>query len=141
MWKMIRKALIELFWPIFKDVMKKYSRELIEWLMTKLKNWLTSRNATNAKTAESKAEACEAAAMTAASPEEAEKHEAIAKVWREVAEMFRQENEALSAELQHFRAQAQSENNEAVEALSFENVIVEKDGKLESANYQRLLPK
>ncbi len=138
MWETVKTALVELLWPILKDVIKKYSRELIEWLVTKIKEWVESRNSGNADVAMNKAATHDAAAKEATTDAEAEKHKAVAQAWREVAEMFRKENEVLTSELQRLRTQAESDNIDTIEALSFDDAFTEKDGTLKASNHHLL---
>lgn len=141
MWSVIKAALVELLWPIVKDIVKKYSRELIEWLIAKLKEWADTLSLENATVAAKKAQENEAAAKRATTTAEAEKHEAVAKVWREVAEMFRKENDALSDQLLRIKAQAALEGDKVIDEMSFDDAITEKDGKLSMSDHQPRLPR
>ena len=136
----VKKVIIELFWPIVRELVKKYSKQLIEWMVEKMKAWAVGRNTNNERAAESQAQAADAAAKEAVSPSEAEKHAAVAKVWRDVAEMFRRENEILAAELQKLRAVAIAENNVVADSFTYEQAVQEKDGKLQVRAHLPRLP-
>jgi len=61
------------------------------------------------------------------SESEAEKHRAVAEVWRRVADQFRQENEELRAKLGEALEAAKAEFSDELNATNVKNVIQECD--------------
>lgn len=138
---LIKMALKAFLWPIIKDLIKKYGRELIEWLFDKLKTRVGKQSGDNVAVATNKAVSHEKAARMATNQNEADKHKAVAQVWREAADMFRQENERLNQELQQLRARAESENNQHIDGLSLADAFSEKEGRLAVVKNLPKLPK
>lgn len=60
---------------------------------------------------------------SATSTQEAEKYQAISEVWKEVAEMYRQENEDLKQKMDRLKRDLYSETTEAVESLNPRNIF------------------
>lgn len=67
------------------------------------------------------------AAQNATTEAEADKQRAIAAVWRQVAEQFRQKNEELKAKLAETLERATSKFRKELDEMSVENVIQEAD--------------
>jgi hypothetical protein len=141
MWAAVRAAIIELLWPIIRDLIVRLAHELSDWIIEKFRGWTTKRNASNAEAADAKASAHEETAQTTADPTEAEVNAKVAAVWREVAEMFRKENSALAIELERLRAEARKKSEDSMRGLSFEDAIDEKDGNLSVKHNDRPLLK
>lgn len=139
MWKEIQKLLVNLLWPVIKDVIKKLLREFSEWILTKVKEIIERRKTENANKAEAKANEASEKARTAKTSDEARQHEAVAKVWREVAEMFRQENEALKMELEFLQRNSDSKAEHAVAGLAFDQAIDESSEKFKVKEGGQLL--
>lgn len=114
---MLSKLLIGLLGPALKVLVGKVLDEFCDWLFDRLREVLRRRRAANLDTAEARAAQADERARRAGTPDEAREQEAVARVWREVAEMFRQENEALKAELEGVRRSADRQAQQAVAAL------------------------
>ena len=121
--EMFRKFLIDFIWPIVKDLVKKLLREVIDWLIKEVRKLLNKRSEDQATRASAKANAEEGNARYAKTKEEAERHEAIAKVWREVAEILRRDKEDLEIELEHLRKTAKRKTDESAESMKFEDAV------------------
>jgi hypothetical protein len=119
MWDVVKKAIIELIWPIFKDLIVKLLNEMSDWILGKFRTWASKRNKSNADTADAKADAHEKSAKEAKTPKEADINLEVAKVWREVAEMFRKENEALATEVKRLKADAHAKSEETIQNMAF----------------------
>jgi leucyl aminopeptidase (aminopeptidase T) len=117
----IKQLLIQLFWPLIKEFLKSVLKEFLAWALNKVKEILQQQSANTRKTAQAKAEAAEAQARNATTKEEADQYAATAKVWREVAETLRQENEALKKKIDDFQQQATSKVDDAVETMHFDD--------------------
>lgn len=117
----IKQLLIKLFWPLIKEFLKSVLKEFLAWALNKVKEILQQQSANTRKTAQAKAEAAEVQARNATTKEEADQYAATAKVWREVAETLRQENEALKKKLDDFQQQATSKVDDAVEKMHFDD--------------------
>lgn len=119
----IGEILLKVVWPwVVKHVwplIVKFIIQLIAKGLTKLSAQVSeriqSRMQTRADEADLKAQAAERASGAAQSEGEREKHEAIAKVWRQVAEEFRQDNETLRRQVADLsKAQQSSLNSEVL---------------------------
>ncbi len=86
-------------WPIIAAHAMKLIEAGLKGLGQKLQEFLDHRTKDQQQRARERADAAEAAGMRASSSVEREKQEAIAKVWREVAEQLRAENEVLKAQV------------------------------------------
>jgi hypothetical protein len=123
MLKGILKGLVVLLLPVLKDILKKMLREFSDWIISKIKDILQRQKTSNVNKAQAKADEASEKARTSKTQDEVHQHEAVAKVWREVAEMFRQENESLKAELELLQRNSEEKTELAVASLSFENAI------------------
>lgn len=117
---MLSKLLIGLLGPMLKALVGKVLDEFCDWLFDRLREILRRRRAAHLDTAEARAAQADERARRAGTPDEAREQEAVARVWREVAEMFHQENEALKAELEGVRRSADRQAQQAVAALPLE---------------------
>lgn len=139
MWKEIQKLLVNLLWPVIKEVIKELMREFSEWILTTVKDTIQRRKMESANKAEKKANEASEKARSANTEHEAQQHEATARVWREVAEMFRQENEALKVELDQLQRNSNSKGEHAVDGLAFDQAIDESGGEFKVKEGFRLL--
>ena len=96
-------------WPIIKDYILKLVAFAFKKLSEKLKSVFDERAEKVAEDADAKAHEAEQRAKVAPETNEREKQEAIARLWREVAEKLRQENEALRAKVVELTRDAESE--------------------------------
>lgn len=129
---MLSKLLIGLLGPALKVLVGKVLDEFCDWLFERLREILRRRRAASLDKAEARAAQADERARRAGTPDEAREQEAVARVWREVAEMFRQENEALKAELEGVRRSADRQAQQAVAALPLEQVVEPARKALES---------
>lgn len=130
-WPEIQKELLE----IFKGVRETAGNAFREWM--------DNRGKQRAEAAAKSAMDAEAAARNATTVAEAEKQRAIAAVWRQVAEQFRQENEELKAKLAEMLDRATSEFQGGLNAMSVKTVIQEADDgtlQLAGSGARLLLP-
>lgn len=126
---MLSKLLIGLLGPIIKALVGKVLDEFSDWLFDRLKEILRRRRAESFDKARAKAAEADERARQAGTPDEAHEQETVARVWREVAEMFRQENEALKAELEAVRCSADRQAERAVAVLPLERAVASDAGK------------
>jgi len=106
-WDVIKGFVVKTFWPWFKEHalprLKEYFIEIFCKILRSFKEeilrYIDELFRNRAKRAEDRATAAEKQAGESATKGEKEKYEALAKVWREVAEEMRQENEDLKAKL------------------------------------------
>jgi BMFP domain-containing protein YqiC len=110
--KQIFAVIIKYFWPwfleyvwplILKHLLSLIDRSLGD-LSKKVAKTFDNRMQKGAAEAMSKVEEATAAASISVDPVEREKNEQIARIWREVAEKFRSENEILKAQLTELSA-------------------------------------
>jgi uncharacterized membrane protein YgaE (UPF0421/DUF939 family) len=115
MLKGILKGLVVLLLPVLKDILKKMLREFSDWIISKIKDILQRQKTSNVNKAQAKADEASEKARTSKTQDEVHQHE--------VAEMFRQENESLKAELELLQRNSEEKTELAVASLSFENAI------------------
>ena len=117
--KLIRDIIINVIWPWIKEqVLPRILEKVIEialWVITqmgeKIKNWWNANNNDRQNEAERNEKAAAEKASNAETEAERDKYNAIADVWRTVANQYRVENEKLSEQL----AKATQEAKEQVE--------------------------
>ena len=115
--KPLMKFLVAVFWPWVKKyvwpIIQKYILDLLREVMQKLieKIWAAfeKRDQKTADDADANANEAEEKARSTHDVHEREKQEAIAKVWRGIAEKFRQENETLKAKILEMANEAEAE--------------------------------
>ena len=115
-------------WPLIQNYVIELLRDLAKNLIHKIKEWLESRNKQRDETISSKISEAEEKAANSKDQVEIEKQIAIARVWREVAEMFRIENEELHNKLEQY--QKESLDNVINKFIDTELELEEKDNKL-----------
>jgi phage-related tail protein len=89
--------------------------------------WINKRKRAQEEGAQRKAAEAEQRAKDAHSESEADKHRAVAQVWREVAEQLRQENEDLKAKLDEILKQSMSDVSNEITAMELKDIIEEGD--------------
>ena len=113
-WPAIRIMLID----IFAQVLNRIRSAFFEWF---------NRRKNKEEAASKEAAEAEKMAQRAATASEAEKHRAVAQVWRQVAEQFRQQNEELKAKLSEVLDGAKADFCGELDAMDIKNVIQECD--------------
>jgi len=112
-----QEVTVKVFWSWFKEVawpfIRKHLKDLIIFVLDlfkeKFKKWASEQVEKRTQSANKKADEFAQKAKSAQTPEDAEKFRALAQVWREVAEQFRQENEALKMKLDEISQEVQRE--------------------------------
>jgi len=104
-------------WPLIRghilDILKNIFTELKE----KLKKMFSERGKQEVASADGNAATAQAKANAATSAAEKDKWEAIAAVWREAANMFREENEQLKRKLEEAVARAERTAEERIQSI------------------------
>ena len=140
----IFKWLGSVVWPWFEEnvwpTIKEHVWELIEFLLVtlkgKIKDYVSKRSEMRETEAAERARDAEKLAESADSQPEREKWEAISAVWREVANTFREENEALNKRIEELTTETNSEaekalNNVTLDAdFSRDKTLLTVDGKV-----------
>lgn len=135
--EMFMKLLIEFMWPLVKDLLKRLLRELSDWLINEVRNFLNKKNEDQSNRASARAAAEEGNARYAKTKEEAERHEAMAKIWREVAEMLRRDKEELERELEQLRRTTERKTDESTDSMKFEDVVDTSGDDIKAINDDR----
>ena len=125
-WSTISKWLVKVFWPWFvKHVwpfIKEHVLELIVFFLVtvknKIKEYVSKRSEKREIEAAERAEDAEKRAKSADSEPEKEKWEAIAGVWREVANTIREENEALKKRVEELIAETTTDAKDALDTMA-----------------------
>ncbi len=126
-WDLVVRSLAELAFPIIKDLLKAGIFTHLEEFTKNVKEQIEIMTNGQSATAKKKADDAEARANAATTPEEVAKYEAVADVWREIAEGLKKENQDLkqtkataAEELAEYKAKAETWR-EAYETLQKEN--------------------
>ncbi|MDD2369508.1 MAG: hypothetical protein PHQ90_09410 [Sulfuricurvum sp.] len=130
------KTLIKIIWPFVKDVILPMVKEFIKAVVVKylakflekMHNEMDKRFNNRFKDATEKANEADENASKATTDCEKEKYENIAKVWREVADNFRVENEELKAKLETLTTEAKEKI--IIETENMKPKIDDKDGSI-----------
>lgn len=95
--------------PIIKDYFEQILHSVLAKYKTKFDNTVDKTWSNNQEKANHKIHEAELSARNASTDSEKEKYQAVASAWREVAEEFRIENEALKAKIEELTAMAETE--------------------------------
>lgn len=130
LWGTIVSTLAELVFPAFKDVLKSTLSTYLNELTNNIKEQIEIITKNQSKNAQEKAQDAEEKAANSTDPDDVAKYQAVADVWREVAEGLKKENQDLkqkvdsnatiSEELIDYKTQAKTWR-EAYESLQKDN--------------------
>ena len=118
---------VENIWPEIHKLLTGIFVQVLDRLRSAFFEWFNNRQKNQEETARKEAAQAEEMAHNSASASEAEKHRAVAQVWRQVAEQFRQQNEELKAKLSEVLDGAKANFNGKLDAMDIKNVIQECD--------------
>ena len=115
--KGILKFVAKKLWPWFKEylwpILREHILELVVLVMSRLKEkfkaWAETRSNERQEQATQKAQEADESARDSATDSEKQKYEAVARVWREVVEQIRVENEALKSKIEELTSAAEAE--------------------------------
>lgn len=108
---------VKYIWPLIKDYVIEVLKTIFSQLAERIKNIFSEKGIQAAASAEENAAAAQAKAATASSGTEKDKWEAIAAVWRDAANMFREENDQLKRKLEEAISEAQDKSKEQIQGL------------------------
>jgi len=122
------KFIVKKFWPWFQEfvwpIVQEHIIDIINFIISffknKIKDEVNEQSSKRESDANKKAEEAEQRAEKAANTTDADKYEAIAKVWREVAEQFRIDNEELRKKLDDLEAGAKATSKDIVDNTNFD---------------------
>jgi hypothetical protein len=124
--KVFALFLIRFFWPFFvkyvwpsivksiNEITSKSFRALFDRLLQVVKSRINERTLG----ANQKASEAEQQAQSSQTQSEREKHEALARAWREVAEQYREENELLKKQIADVLASQQTNYESDISAMN-----------------------
>lgn len=110
-------AVLKLAWKFLGPAITSLVLKLGEEGFQALRLMLKTRQEDRRAQAQARAQASEALARQARGPDEAARYAAQADVWREVAEQYAQDNEAMAAELEGLKQQLAQRGVASVKAL------------------------
>lgn len=124
----ILKFIVERFWPWFKEfvwpIIKEHVVDIINFIISTFKNRIKDKvNEQSTKResdANKNAEEAEEKADQSSNVDDVEKYKAIAKVWREVAEQFRMDNEEIQKKLDDLESGAKATSKNMVDNTNFD---------------------
>jgi predicted RNase H-like nuclease (RuvC/YqgF family) len=99
LWGAIVNALTELVFPAFKDILKSTVSTYLDELVNNIKKQIEIINNNQSKTAQEKSQDAEEKAANATDPDDIAKYQAVAEVWKEVAEGLKKENKDLKQKI------------------------------------------
>jgi predicted RNase H-like nuclease (RuvC/YqgF family) len=99
LWGAIVNALTELVFPAFKDILKSTISTYLDELANNIKKQIEIINNNQSKTAQEKSQDAEEKAANATDPDDIAKYQAVAEVWKEVAEGLKKENKDLKQKI------------------------------------------
>jgi hypothetical protein len=137
-WQWVKEVIVKIFWPWFREFawpfIRQYMNELIIFVLNlfidKFKKWVSEQAEKKTETANQKAAEFEQKAKFSQRNEDTEKFIAIAKVWREVAEQFRQENESLKKNIDELSEEIKKEEFAKVDSLKIDLDLSDEKPKL-----------
>jgi chromosome segregation ATPase len=99
LWGTIVSTLAELAFPAFKDVLKSTLSTYLDELTNSIKKQIEIITKDQSKDAQEKAQDAEEKAANSTDPGDVAKYQAVADVWREVAEGLKKENQDLKQKI------------------------------------------
>lgn len=105
-------------WPLIKDYVLDILKTIFSELTKRVKKIFSEMSNQSAATADGNSAAAKAKADASTSAEEKEKWEAIAAVWRDAANMFREENEQLKKKLEEAISSSQDAAEEQIGSIN-----------------------
>lgn len=127
-WQWVKEITVKTFLPWFKEfvwpIIKKHFEEMVASLINKFRDvlmqWIEEWTRRKEDRAYQRADEFEQKAKTAEPNHEKEKYQAMAKVWREIAEQFRQENEDLIKKIDEITMEVKEDSNRRTSNLELD---------------------
>lgn len=136
LWPWFKKHL----WPVILKAVTAIALAAVTAIMDRVQQAASETFETLRTRAAAKAEEAAQQAVTSANPDEAEKHEAVAQVWREVAETQRLEKEELERRLAELTGKSLSGTRASYDALEPSAVITNASVLVAIADQRSALP-
>ena len=127
-------------WPIIQSFVLQIIADSITALGKKIKDFVGSRSHRREEYAKKRAEDADRAASVAIDAAEKEKQEAIASVWREVAEQFRSENEILRSQITELLSRSEQTLEDDIRSMKLKLTNLENDPSLSIGETSLPLP-
>lgn len=109
-------------WPAVRGRVSSIFEQVMEDIEKAFREWFAVRQSRQ-RAAETNAADAEHKARESVTEADEQEQRAIARVWRQVAEDFRKENEELTAKLRELLAQAKASFDHQVNKMNVENFI------------------
>jgi len=123
MWEKIVRWFIKYAWPLIKQFLLRVLAEVFEWLFNLLKKFLGRWGNKQATDADIKAQEADNKANVSTSAEELERYVVEARVWREVAEKLRVDNEDLQQKLGEIQKKASAQVEDKVNKMTVDKIF------------------
>ena len=127
-------------WPIIQSFVLQIITDSITALGKKIKDFVDSRSHRREEYAKNRAEDADRAASVAIDAAEKDKQEAIASVWREVAEQFRSENEILRSQITELLSRSEQTLEDDIRSMKLKLTNLENDPSLSIGETSLPLP-
>jgi len=121
--KIVWPWIVKNIWPELEKLLVKAFAGVLGAFVASVGGWFADLKDNQGQAARRKAAEAENMARGSQSVAETEKYEAIAQVWREVAEQLRQENELLSAKLDDAAKKAASGFRNEMDLMGVQDII------------------
>ena len=118
LWKFIIEHIWPLLWPIIRDTVIEVTRDILEWVKTRVRAFFRDRSDQQTEFAEQKAQDAERGASAATQESERIRLAAEADAWRKVAAELKNQNESLQQQLNDLLAEASNYATSRVESES-----------------------
>jgi hypothetical protein len=130
-YKQLQTWFVNLVWPwIVKNIWPELEKIVVAAFILvfatfkdSVVKWFVNLKSPQEQAARKKAAEAEQMAKNSQSEAESEKYAAVAQVWREVAEQFRQENELLQAKLDDAAKKAASDFQNEMDMMEVQDII------------------
>jgi hypothetical protein len=127
-------------WPIIQSFVLQIITNSITALGNKIKDFVDSRSHRREEYAKRRAEDADSAASVAIDAAEKDKQEAIASVWREVAEQFRSENDILRSQITELLSRSEQTLEDDIRSMKPKLTNLENDPSLSIGGNSLPLP-
>lgn len=122
MWKIITKWFIQKAWPVIRTLLVKYGQEILEFILSKVKDLLMSWIAVG-KEKQEKAEESYYKSQAASDPEEKKRYEYEAEFYKKEAESYADKLKEWEIKFEELKKQTEQEIKIKTQKLKAENLF------------------
>ncbi|WP_309858102.1 hypothetical protein [Bacillus sp. SLBN-46] len=123
MWKIIIKWFIQKAWPVIRTLLAKYGQEILEYILSKVKNLIISWFTGMGKEKQEKAEESYYKAQDASDPEEKKKYEYEAEFFKREAQSYADKLKEWELKFEELKKQTEQEIKIKTQNLKAEDLF------------------